>query len=164
MSKINIGFRCEKVKIEAECEKQLLLKISRTASAVLAKPASAEAYSGLPGIKWPETLLGEVSTHVFRGLIRGGLATPSTTQQATRLRTGLVAEWNSVAGGVDADSAGWWSSSEKKGLLMEALGRGRGGAITQLEDWLMFNPDDLAGTKWDLMNNAWRMLNIVSWR
>ena len=38
--------------------------------------------------------------------------------------------------------------------MKEASKQGWGESITQLKDWLIFNLDDSAGTKWDIMNNA----------
>ena len=48
----------------------------------------------------------------------------------------------------------WWPLIEKKGLIKEAARQGRGQTITQLEDWLISNPNDLVEGQWDLVSNA----------
>ena len=55
---------------------------------------------------------------------------------------------------MDADSASWWQFVERKGLIKEASRQGWGEAIAQLQDWLIFNPVDLAQDMWGLMSNV----------
>ena len=145
--------------MDAECEKRLVRQITKQVSNVLARPdASSEdkkkAYEQLLGIRWSKPLIKEVSPHMLSGLVRRGLYNPATTQMATTLRNGLSEIWRSIGGEVDADSGSWWSFIEKHGLTNEASRQGWDETITQMQDWLIYNPSDLAGTRWDFMEEA----------
>ena len=73
---------------------------------------------------------------------------------ATVLRNGLHQIWTSIGGDVDVDSGTWGSFTEKRGLKNEASKQGWDETITQMQDWLISNPDGLAKTRWDLMEEA----------
>ena len=55
---------------------------------------------------------------------------------------------------MDADSGSWWSFSEKHGLENEASRQGWDETISQMQDWLIYNPNDLAGTRWDFLEEV----------
>ena len=137
----------------------MVRQITKQVSNVLARPdASSEdkkkAYEQLLGIRWSKPLIKEVSPHMLSGLVRRGLYNPAATQMATILRNGLSEIWRSIGGEVDADSGSWWSFIEKRGLTNEASRQGWDETVTQMQDWLIYNPSDLAGTRWDFMEEA----------
>ena len=141
------------------CEKRLVTQITRHVPAVLARPNASneekrDAYEQLLGSRWSEPLIKEASPHVLGGLVGRGLYNPATSQMATALRNGLSEIWRSIGGEADADSGSWWSFIEKHGLKNEASRQGWDETITQMQDWLIYNPNDLAGTRWDFMEEA----------
>ena len=94
---------------DEDCEKRLVSKITRNASAVLASPTASseekkEAREQLLGARWSKPLMKMVSPHVLSGLVRRGLSNPATNQMATVLRNGLYQIWTPVGGDVDVDS------------------------------------------------------------
>ena len=152
-------FTCDEIIMGDGREKQLAIKGARTASAALAKPSpadggKAEANSGLLGIRWSKPLMRAVSTHVLCGLMTMGLPNPTTSQMATRFRSGLFEGRSPVGCEGGAHAASGRPFSEKGGLIREASRQSWGDTVTQLKEWLIFDPNDLAEAKWGLMENV----------
>ena len=152
-------FLCSDDEMDEGCEKRLVSLRTRNASAVMARRTASnmekkEAYEQLLGIRWSKPLMKEVSPHVLSGLIRRGLSGPATSQMATVLRKGLCQIWTSIGGDVDVDSGSWRSFVEKHGREDELSKQGWDEAITQMQGWLISNPDDLAKTRWDFVEEA----------
>ena len=127
LSKIDQMFPCLLGSVMDDgCEKQLAVKVANTASAVSAKPSSADeervvAHRCFAGARWPEPLARATSTHVMCGLMRRSLVNPATSQLVTRFIAGLFEVLDAVGGEVDADFASWWPFFERNGLIKEAF-------------------------------------------
>ena len=155
--------------MDAGCEKRLVAQITKQVSAALARPDASnddekKACEQLLGIRWSKPLIKAVSPHVLSGLVRRGLYNPATTQMATTLRSGLSEIWKSIGGEVDADSGSWWSFIGKYGLKNEASRQEWDETVTQMQGWLINNPNDLARTRWTSWKKPLKMPNVGSWR
>ena len=78
-----------------DCEKEVAIKVAKTASAVLPKPSATvedkvDAYKCFLGAGWPKPIMRAASTHVLCGLMRRGLANPATSQLAAGFTAGLL--------------------------------------------------------------------------
>ena len=106
---VSCSFFATNEEMDAECDKRLVLQITKQVSNMLARPDASNddkkrAYEQLLGIRWSKPLIKEVSPHMLSGLVRRGLYNPATTQMARILRNGLSEIWRSIGGEVDADS------------------------------------------------------------
>ena len=115
--------------MDDSCERQIAKSVSRKAPAALAsRPTSSdekvEASRRILGNRWTENLLRAVLTHNFWGLMKRGLADPSTSQLATKRRSGLRELSGAAGGEIDADSSSRRASIELESLTKEASKQG----------------------------------------
>ena len=115
---------------------------------------TVEAFRYILGIGWTSDLIRLASPRNVSGAMRRGLATPATNQPPRKLRTGLHVVCSTTGGEVDVEIASWWASIERRGTMEEAPRNGWDARVAQLEDWLIFDPNDLYETRWASMNEV----------
>ena len=120
-----------------DCEKQVAIKVAKTASAVLPKPSStdeekADPYNCFLGSSWLKSPMRAASTHALCRSMKRGLANPATSRLATGFTAGIFEVWNAVGGEVGADAASWRPFVERKLLIKEASRQGWGETVAHL--------------------------------
>ena len=64
--------------------------------------------------------------------------------------------WGVAGRAVDKDSAAWRASIDQEGLAKKASRQTWGETTTQMRHWLILNPTDLSGIKWDFIYDVLR--------
>ena len=86
---------------------------------------------------------------------------PATAELTKVLRMGLSGNWKETSGAFNGDAASWRALSLAV-LMREASRRGSGGTLTHLQQWLIFNPQNLREVNWDLRTRNYRVQGAVS--
>ena len=108
------------------------------------------AYKCSLGIGRTKQMVRYASPHKMAQMIRRGLANPPTKPYERKPRADFRAALSPVDGASPAEYSQWWFFLEKAGLAQEASRGGWGEVLTQLQEGLLFSPEDLRETSWDL--------------